>query len=80
MPKHPSKHSSFRGDEETQERTRRKTQSASCGGAVYGLGLIGALVWFWRQAHTPGEHATGVLKAIVWPAFLVYHAFKALPD
>jgi hypothetical protein len=48
------------------------------GGAVYGLGLIGALVWFWRQADTPEEHAMGVLKAMVWPAILVYEAFRIL--
>ena len=48
------------------------------GGAVYGLGLIGALVWFWQQADGFGEHVVGVLKALVWPAFLVYQAFGAL--
>ena len=78
MPKHPTKHPSFEAEAQTPEPTRRKSQSPSCGGAVYGLGLIGALVWFWRQANTPGEHAVGVLKALVWPAFLVHHAFRAL--
>jgi hypothetical protein len=48
------------------------------GGAVYGLGLIGALVWFCQQANEPNEYAVGVLKALVWPAFLVYEAFKVL--
>ncbi|HMK12738.1 MAG TPA: hypothetical protein VK461_14195 [Acidimicrobiales bacterium] len=51
--------------------------SAPSGGAVYGLGMIGALVWFWQQADGTGERAVAVLKAIVWPAFLVYEAFKA---
>jgi hypothetical protein len=36
------------------------------------------LVWFWQQAIGVGEHVVGVLKACVWPAFLVYDAFKAL--
>jgi hypothetical protein len=48
------------------------------GGAVYGLGLIGALVWYWQQADGLWEHVLGVLKALVWPAFLVYAAFKGL--
>lgn len=48
------------------------------GGAVYGLGFIGALVWFWGQADGVGGHALGVLKALVWPAFLVHDAFKVL--
>jgi len=45
---------------------------------VYGLGFIGALVWFWQQATGFGEHLVGILKAFVWPAFLVYDAFRAL--
>jgi hypothetical protein len=48
------------------------------GGAVYGLGLIGALVWYWRQAEKPGDHLRAVLKALVWPAFLSYKAFATL--
>jgi hypothetical protein len=64
-------------DDQRGERRRART-SAPGGGAVYGLGLIGALVWFWQQADGVGEHIVGVLKAFVWPAFLVYEAFKAL--
>lgn len=61
-----------------QETRRARTAGSSGGGAVFGLGLIGALVWFWQQATGFGEHAVAVLKALVWPAFLVYEAFKAL--
>lgn len=42
------------------------------GGAVYGLGLIGALVYFLQHSHTFLEGVIGILKALVWPAFLVY--------
>jgi hypothetical protein len=35
------------------------------------------LVWFWQQANGVGEHLVGLFKAFVWPAFLVYEAFKA---
>lgn len=55
-----------------------RVRSASCGSGVYGLGFIGAVVWFWQQAEGFGPHVVGVLKACVWPAFLVYDAFKAL--
>jgi len=54
------------------------TRSGSAGDAVYGLGLIGAGGWFWQQANGFGGHVVGVLKSVVWPAFLVYDAFKAL--
>jgi hypothetical protein len=61
-----------------ENRDERKAGSQACGGAVYGLGLIGALVWFWKQTNDPKERAVGVLKALVWPAFLVHDAFRAL--
>jgi len=44
------------------------------GGAVYGLGLIGALFYFIQHAHTLQDGLIGVLKAIVWPALLIYQA------
>lgn len=48
------------------------------GGAVYGLGLVGALVFYIKAAGSFGAGVVGVLKAIVWPAILVYKALAAL--
>lgn len=50
----------------------------SGGGAVYGLGLIGAAVYFISHADTFWMGVLGFLKALVWPAFLVYQAFELL--
>lgn len=47
-------------------------------GAIYGLGFIGAVVFFIMQASGFWMGVLGVLKAFVWPAFLVFEAFKAL--
>ena len=58
----------------------RRPPSGQVGDAVYGLGLIGALVWYWKQADGGRERALAVLKAMIWPTFLVYEAFKALHD
>lgn len=44
--------------------------------AVYGLGIIGAAIYFIQHATTFWMGALGILKAIVWPAFLVYSAFE----
>lgn len=41
-------------------------------GAVYGVGLIGALVFYIKAATSFGSGALGVLKALVWPAIMVY--------
>jgi len=45
----------------------------ACGGAVYFLGFIGAAVYFIQHADTFWVGVLGVLKALVWPVFLVYH-------
>lgn len=45
---------------------------AGCGGAYF-LAMIGALVYYMQQANGFGAVVTGILKAIVWPAFLTHH-------
>ncbi len=47
-------------------------------GAVYGLGFVGALVYFIIHAQTLGQGLFGVLKAIIWPALLVFNLFGFL--
>jgi hypothetical protein len=46
--------------------------------AVYGLGLIGAWVYYISHAATFWLGALGILKGIVWPAMLVFEALKYL--
>jgi hypothetical protein len=46
--------------------------------SVYSLGVIGAAVYFIGNATTFWMGIVGFLKAIVWPAFLVYELFKFL--
>ena len=48
------------------------------GDAVYGFGFIGAAIFFIGKATTFGAGVVGFLKAIVWPVFFVYEAFKFL--
>ncbi len=56
----------------------RKESYSNGGGAVYGLGFIGALVYFIQNADSFWAGALGVLQAIVWPALLVYEALVSL--
>lgn len=44
----------------------------SAGGGIYGLGFLGALVYYLQNAIGFWNGVLGVLKAIVWPAFVVY--------
>ena len=76
MTKHDDVEPSASADE-ARRRSRPSPSPPASGGAVYGLGMIGAAVWFWQQADGAGEHVVGLLKALVWPAFLVYEAFRA---
>lgn len=46
--------------------------------AVYGLGFVGALVYFVSTASGVGAGLLGILKAIVWPAYFVYYMFEYL--
>jgi hypothetical protein len=47
-------------------------------GAVYGLGFVGALVYYIQHATSFGIGALGVLKALVWPALLIYKVLEVL--
>jgi hypothetical protein len=53
-------------------------QHGAQSGAVYGLGFIGAAIYFISSATGFWMGVLGFLKAIVWPVFLVYEAFKHL--
>ena len=48
------------------------------GGAVYGLGFTGALVFYIQHAQTFSEGVIGFFKALVWPAFLIYRVLELL--
>lgn len=54
------------------------TSNAAQSGAVYGLGMIGAAVYYISHADGFWAGVLGLLKAMVWPAFLVYEAMKKL--
>ncbi len=47
-------------------------------GGAYGLGFIGAVVYYLQQSTTFWTAVLGVLKALVWPAFLVYKLLQFL--
>lgn len=51
---------------------------AAGGGALYGLGIFGAWVYFWQQADSFWEYVLAVLQGLVWPAIMVYEVFSAL--
>jgi hypothetical protein len=52
--------------------------AASASAPVYGLGLIGALVYYIQYADSFWMGVLGFFKAIFWPAMLVYEMLKFL--
>ena len=62
--------------EDNQRKNAMKNQGVS--GSVYGLGMIGALVYFIGHATTFWEGVLGFLKALVWPAILIYKLLEHL--
>jgi hypothetical protein len=51
---------------------RKMMKGGGASSAVYGLGFIGALVYFLQHATTFWIGLLGILKAIIWPAIVVY--------
>lgn len=49
-----------------------------CGGCGYGLGFLGAAIYYISTAGSFGAGVLGVLKALVWPAFVVFELMKSL--
>ena len=64
--------------------SEKKKKWEGCGspggvsGGVYGVALIGAAIYYIQHADTFRVGVIGVLKALVWPAFLVYELFGFL--
>lgn len=52
--------------------------SHGSGGCIYGLALIGSLVYFLKGAVSFGAIVIAIGKSIVWPGVLVYHLLKFL--
>jgi hypothetical protein len=57
---------------------RQNLNASGPASAVYGLGFIGAAIYFIGHAATFWMGVLGFLKAIVWPAIMVYQAFGFL--
>jgi hypothetical protein len=52
--------------------------SRGVAGGTYGLGFIGALIYYLGHASGFWIGVLGILKSLVWPAFLVYKLLEFL--
>lgn len=44
----------------------------------YGMGFIGAVIYYISHATSLWMGLLGIVKAIFWPAFFVFYMFKSL--
>jgi len=59
-----------------KESKKMKNSSSGIAGAAYFMAFIGAAVFYIQQATSFGIGVIGFLKALVWPAFLVYELLQ----
>lgn len=64
-------------DDQHKEGSKRMKNNGMSNG-VYGLGFIGALVFYIQHSATFGQGVIGFLKALVWPAFVIYRLMDFL--
>jgi hypothetical protein len=57
---------------------RDRVPASGVSGALYGLGFIGALIYYISHAASFLLGLLGILKAIVWPVLLVYQLLDFL--
>jgi hypothetical protein len=64
----------------TEQENQKPKVEVHAGGSnpVYGIGLIGAWVYYFQRATTPQERMQAFFKGFAWPALLVYELFKFL--
>lgn len=58
--------------------SKEKWHGGGSSSAVYGLGFIGAVVFYLQHATTFADGLVGIAKSIVWPALLVFKALEIL--
>jgi hypothetical protein len=57
---------------------KNEFRSGSSNNPVYGMGVVGAAVYYIGTAGGFWEGLFGLIKALLWPAFLVFEALGAL--
>jgi hypothetical protein len=62
----------------TSKECSTKCSSSSCGGCGYFLGFLGAATYYISSATGFWSGVAGLLKALLWPAFLVFELLKFL--
>ena len=61
-----------------EKRWKNTVKVKNSSGGIYGFGLIGAAVYYLVHAASFWIGVIGIIKAIFWPAILIYKVFDLL--
>ena len=62
----------------TKEKEDKTMKNHAGSGAIYGLGVIGALLYFIQHATSFLDGIVGVIQAVFWPAVVLYKVLEML--
>jgi hypothetical protein len=61
-----------------EDKRRKRMDNKGMWGGMYGLAFLGSLVYYIQHATTFLAGVLGVLKAVFWPAVLMYKVLELL--
>ena len=61
-----------------ENKWKQQVKVTNMGNGIYGFGLIGAAIYYLQHATTFWIGVIGIIKAIFWPAVLIYYVFDKL--
>lgn len=57
---------------------KQQVKVKNMGSGIYGFGIIGAAIYYLQHATSFAIGVIGIIKAIFWPAVLIYYVFDKL--
>jgi hypothetical protein len=63
---------------EPKHKRRIRMEHSSMWGSIYGMAFIGSVIYFLQHATSFWNGVWGIIKAIFWPAVLLYKALELL--
>jgi hypothetical protein len=61
-----------------EQKKKRGVNCNGISGGIYGMAFLGALVYYIQHATSFGTVVWGILKAIFWPAVIIYKVLELL--
>ncbi len=70
--------SEYKNSFSPDDRDKKRMKGGGVSSGIYGLAFIGSLVYYIQHAATFGAGVLGIVKALFWPAVLIYKIMEYL--